>query len=249
MELSELKELGLTEGQIKVYSAILNLGIAGIQKIQEKTALERRAIYDILNKLIEKGLVSYTQEKENRKYQCTHPRNLKEQIEAKQKELSVLNAKIPEITNLYNFNRPEIRAEVYRGNAAMRNLLEEALIYPATYWIGGNSGVEKCSEEMRLWFKRWTKKRIEQKKFMYDLVDRGTFLEDFPPKDIALHKKSYYKYCELPKNLSSPMVIIIFGDKVAQVLWSEQSFAFVIDSAQIRESFMKYFHYFWKDPY
>ena len=48
MELPELKELNLTAGQIKVYQAILEIGTAGIQKIQEKTALERRAIYDIL---------------------------------------------------------------------------------------------------------------------------------------------------------------------------------------------------------
>ena len=42
------------------------------------------------------------------------------------------------------------------------------------------------------------------------------------------------------------MVIIIFGNKVAQVLWSKQSFAFVLESAELKESFMKYFHYFWK---
>lgn len=249
MELFGLKELGLTDGQVKVYTAILELGIAGIQKIQEKTALERRSIYDILNKLIEKGLVSYTEEKDNRKYQCTHPRTLKEAIENKQKQLSELQSKIPDITTLYNFNRPEIRAEVYRGNAAMRNLLEEALEHPATYWIGGNSGIEKCSEEMRLWFKRWTKKRVELKKWMYDLVDYGTSLEDFSPKDLAKHKVNLYKYCPLPKDLASPMVIIMFGNKVVQILWSKQSFAFVIESEEIKNSFMRYFHYFWKDPY
>jgi hypothetical protein len=43
------------------------------------------------------------------------------------------------------------------------------------------------------------------------------------------------------------MVVLIFGDKVAQILWHEQPFAFVLESGEIRESFMKYFHYFWKD--
>lgn len=60
--IEELKALGLTEGEIKVYSAILNLGIATINKIHEKTGLERRTIYDVINKLIEKGLISYTTE-------------------------------------------------------------------------------------------------------------------------------------------------------------------------------------------
>ena len=69
------------------------------------------------------------------------------------------------------------------------------------------------------------------------------------PNDIAKHKKYYYKYCTLPKNLKSPMVIIIFGNKVCQILWSNQSFGFVLESKEIKDSFMKYFDYFWKDPW
>ena len=84
---------------------------------------------------------------------------------------------------------------------------------------------------------------------MYDLVDYGTNLEDFKPKDIAKHKKDFYKYYQLPKNLQSPMVMIMFGNKVVQVLWNQQPFAFVLDSKELNESFMKYFHYFWKDPW
>ena len=41
------------------------------------------------------------------------------------------------------------------------------------------------------------------------------------------------------------MVIAVFGNKVAQILWSKQSFAFVIESDEIKDSFMRYFHYFW----
>jgi len=249
MELPELKELNLTPGQIKVYQAILELGTAGIHSIQEKTGLERRAIYDILNKVIEKGYITYVDEKKSRKYQCTSPRNLKEAIEEKQKTLETLHNKLPKINEIFDFSKPEIRAEVYRGNEAMKALLNEALKYDATYWIGGNSGVETCSEEMRLFFKRWTKKRVEMKKFMYDLVDAGTHLEDFKPNDIEKHKKHLYKYCTLPKNLQSPMVMIMFGNKVAQVLWSKQSFAFVLDSEELNKSFMNYFNYFWKDPW
>ena len=39
MELENLKELGLSDGQISVYSAVLELGITGLNKIQEKTEL------------------------------------------------------------------------------------------------------------------------------------------------------------------------------------------------------------------
>ena len=66
MNLEYLKELDLSDGQVRVYGAVLELGISTINKIQEKTGIERRNIYDILNKLIEKGLVTYITEKGKR---------------------------------------------------------------------------------------------------------------------------------------------------------------------------------------
>ena len=247
MQLQELKELGLSEGQIAVYSAVLELGISSLNKIHEKTGIERRNIYDILNKLIEKGLIAYTVESGKRTYQCTHPNILLEEIKKKEKSLQELEMKVPQIKSLFDLSKPEIRAEIFRGNEALKALLEEALEYKASYWIGGNSGVE--STPLKNWFKHWMDRRVERKHVMYDLVDHGTFLEGLNIGDIKTHKKNYYKYCALPKELKSPMVIVIFGNKVAQILWSKQSFAFVLESEEIKESFMKYFEYFWKEPY
>lgn len=250
MDLPELKELGLSSGQVKVYAAILGAGSVGIQEIQEKTGLERRAIYDVVNKLIERGLVTFTEEHGRRRYQWTHPRNLYEAVEQKQKALSSLKGKMPQITDLFLHTRPKVGAEVFRGNDGMKALLNEALEHEASYWIGGNSGVEQSTGTgMKLWYHNWMKRRVKLKRLMYDLVDHGTWLEDYPPHDLKKHKKEYYKYCTLPKNLRSPMVIIMFGNKVAQVLWSRHSFAFVLESEEVKESFMKYFHYFWKEPW
>lgn len=247
MQLEELKELGLSDGQVAVYSAVLELGICSLNKIHEKTGIERRNIYDILNKLIEKGLIAYTVERGKRTYQCTHPNILLEEIKKKEKSLQELEMKVPQIKSLFDLSKPEIRAEVFRGNEAIKALLDEALEYKESYWIGGNSGVE--STPLKNWFKHWMARRVEKKHVMYDLVDYGTFLEGLKPKDIKTHKKNHYKYCALPKELRSPMVIFIFGNKVAQALWSKQSFAFVLESEEIKESFMKYFKYFWKEPY
>jgi HTH-type transcriptional regulator, sugar sensing transcriptional regulator len=246
--LEQLKELGLSEGQVSVYSACLELGIASLNQLHEKTGIERRNIYDILNKLIEKGLISYIEEKGRKTYQCTHPNKIKEEIQTKQEALAKLMHELPNITARYNESKPHIKAEVYRGDDALKALLNEALEYKESFWIGGNSGIENAAG-LKFWFKHWMERRAEQKHIMHDLVDYGTSLEDFSPHDIKKHKKFYYKYCQLPKDLSSPMVILIFGNKVAQILWSKQSFAFVLESPEIKESFMKYFNYFWKDPW
>ena len=251
MILKNLKELGLSEGQIKVYSAVLELGVSTLNKIQEKTGIERRNIYDILNKLIEAGRISYTIEKGKRTYQCTHPNKLLEEIKEKEERLKELENQIPHIKNLFELSKPEIRAEIFRGNEAIKTLFEEMLEYKESFWLGGNSFEEykAVPESLQLWFEHWMKRRIEKRHIMNDLVSYGTYLKGLEPEKISKHKKAYYKYCSLPKDMYVPMVIIIFGNKVVQVLWGKQSFAFVLESDRIKESFMKYFNYFWKNPY
>src|SRR3989344_7966275 len=129
LKLGSLKELGLTEGQISVYSAVLEKGISTLNNIHEKTGIERRNIYDILNKLIERGLISYTLEKGKRTYQCTHPNTLREEIHKKKAILDNLEKELPSIQEFYTLARPEIGAEVYRGNEAIKTLLHEILAY------------------------------------------------------------------------------------------------------------------------
>ncbi|MBW2990351.1 hypothetical protein KY348_01460 [Candidatus Woesearchaeota archaeon] len=251
MNLDNLKELSLSKGQINVYSAVLELGISTINKIQEKTGIERRNIYDILNKLIEKGLISYTIEKGKRTYQCTHPNSILDEIKRKEQSLRELKNQIPQIKNLFELSKPEIRAETYRGTEAIKSLMNEMLEYKEMRWMGGTSfgGYKAAPKGLILWFDHWMKRRVEKKIIMRDLVDYGMWLKGLKPGDIKTHKKNYYKYCQLPKDLKSPMVIAIFGNKVAQVLWREQSFAFVLESEDIKESFMRYFNYFWKEPW
>lgn len=245
MSLAKLKEIGLSLGQIKVYGALLELGPTRLNRLQEKTGIERRNIYDILTKLMEKGLVTSVKEDKNKVFEPTSPGNLMEAIQQKKKALKELEQEMAQIKLIRNPD--QVGATVYRGNDSMKTLLEEILKEKTSYWIGGNGEVEKTS--IRSWFKRWMKRRVEKKKMMYDLVDYGTYLEDLKPGDLKKHKESYYKYRSLPKSLSSPMVVILFGNKVAQILWSEQSFAFVIESKKIKKSFLKYFNYFWKEPY
>jgi len=246
MNLEILKELNLSDGQIKVYEAVLEIGISNINKIQEKTGLERRNIYDILNKLIEKGFISYTIENKKKTYQCTHPDNILQKINKKKNLLNNLEKQIPQITGLFNVSRPNITAEVFRGNESLKALLNEVLKYKESYWIGGDKTIE--DHQLWIWFNHWMKRRFEKKHMMYDLMDYGEFIKGFTPKIIKKEKNNYYyKYCFLPKNLSSPLVTIIFGNKVAQVVWTKQPFAFVIESKTVKDGFMKYFYYFWKE--
>lgn len=251
MKLENLKEIGLSTGEIKVYKALLDLGISGLQKIQEKTGIERRNIYDILNKLIDKGIVSYTIEKGKRIYQCTNPNILLDLVKKREENLKKIQEDFPSIKNLYETKKPNIKVEIYRGKEAIKTLLQEMLDYKESFWMGGNSfeNYKSVPKGLQYYFENWMKQRVKKKHMMHDLVSHGTSLEGLEPKKIKKHKKEFYKYCQLPKGIYVPMVIIIFGNKVIQVQWGEEPFAVEMDSPKVKESFLNYFNYFWKDTY
>jgi predicted DNA-binding transcriptional regulator len=248
MNLESLKEIGLTDGQIRVYSAVLELGRPNLNAIHEKTGIERRNIYDILNKLIEKGLISYIDEKKTTKYRCTNPNKILEDIRLKESRLKDLEKQLPQINTILNSDITEIDAQIYRGIDAMKMMFNEMLDYKESYWMGGNSfeAYSALPESFFIWFDHWMNRRVEKKHLMHDLVSYGTHLKNLEPNKKGKYKILHYEYKQLPKGMNLPIVICIYGDKVAQISWSDK-FAFVLQSKKVKEGYLKYIKYFRKE--
>ncbi|MDD5191729.1 MAG: helix-turn-helix domain-containing protein [Candidatus Nanoarchaeia archaeon] len=234
--IESLKTLGLTEGEVKVYSAILNLGTATINKIHEKTGLERRTIYDVINKLIEKGFVSYTLQDKRKVYQCSPPNKLFEEARKRQEELKEFEKQIPEIEKIFRSKKPEIKAETFRGEEGIKAVWEDMLNSNAVYWIGSGRYVPKM---FPIFFIHWNKRRIKKKVKWFNLLRHEM------RKEIEIMPLEYIKF--LPKEFSgNPTVTAIYGNKVAQFLFGDFLFVFLIESKELAENYKRYFNYLWK---
>ena len=87
MDTKILKEIGLTETEIKAYLSLLTLGATSAGRIVEETGVYRKNLYDALNKLIEKGLVSYVIEDKIRVFQAKNPENLEKYLDEKKAKI------------------------------------------------------------------------------------------------------------------------------------------------------------------
>ena len=76
MELEILTEIGLTKSEIKVYLAMLKLGQTTSGKIVDEAKITRSKIYDILERLKNKGLVSFITKDSTKYFSATNPNNL-----------------------------------------------------------------------------------------------------------------------------------------------------------------------------
>jgi len=237
MVLELLKELGLSEGEIKVYSAILEIGITTINKIHEKTGIERRNIYDIINKLIEKGFISYTVERGKRTYQSAHPSRLSEKVENRKRALNKVAKQIPQLIKAYSASKPEINAEIYRGIEGTKTVWGDTLNYKSVYWVGAGRYIPK---RFPLFFANFNKRRIKSKTRWINLL-RAELKKE-------VKKPMPYEHIKfLPKEFSgNPTVICIYGNKVVNFLLGETLFAFVIESKELAENYKRYHKYLWQ---
>ncbi len=239
MEFEILEKVGLSKGEIKVYDAILNLGITSINKIHEETGIERRNIYDIINKLIERGLITYVTENKKRLFQATHPNKIMGYLEEKKQDLDRIKEQLakemPSLISRFQSKKPELKAEIYRGKEGIKAVWEDMLNYKENYFIGSGRYAMKLMPNF--WY-NFNRRRIKLGVKWYNL------LRDEMKKEVKAERYEFIKF--LPKEFSvNPLVIFIYGNKVANVLWSPDFFAFVIESKDIAENYKKYHRYLW----
>jgi len=233
-----LKEIGLTDKEAEVYLTLLDLGSTIASKIHEKTGIQRRNIYDLLNKLIGKGLVSYITEGKKKYFQPKNPDRIfdyideqKERLEEKKKAIDIkeLQDKFSSIKNMQE-------AEILRGIQGIKTILNDCLNVKEVLFISSTGYV---GERLPYFWPHYDKQRIK-KKIVWKL------LLNYDAKNKPIVTSKFREYKILPKELSSPNVIYIYGDKVANVLWSEPPVSFVIRDKTIAESYKRYFEFLWK---
>lgn len=234
------KEIGLTETEIKIYLSLLSLGTTSAGRIVEQTGIYRKNLYDALNKLIEKGLVSYVIENKIKFFQPKNPENLLRYLRDKKNKITEkeneLKKELPELKQKFVSLTPEIESEIYRGTEGIKTILNECLKYKEILMIGATGDVEN---RLPYFWPQYNKKREKLKcKWKLLLVHEA--------KNKPITKSKYYEYKILPKILSGFNVIYIYEDYVANILWLEKPLAFVIKHKILAENYRKYFNYLWK---
>jgi len=240
MDLEILRKIGLSEGEVRIYSSLLDAGSSPVRRIHEMTGIERRNIYDILNKLIERGLVTYIAENKKRFFQISHPSKITGYIEEKKQGLENIKIEtdklMPQIIEKFKAKRLEINAEVFRGWEGVKAVWEDMLNCREICWIGSGRYVPKMLPHF---FQNWNKRRVKLGVKFVNLMRaemRKEIRKPFELEDMRF----------LPPEFSgNPIVISIFGDKTANFIFGDEIFVFVVESRKLAENYKRYHKYLW----
>ena len=93
-----LMDFGLTPIEIRVYLALLKLGVSKAGKIAKEAQLNRTTTYDALKRLIAKGLVSYVVEANRKVFRPENPKKFKEILKEREEDIDDI---LPKLNMLY----------------------------------------------------------------------------------------------------------------------------------------------------
>lgn len=124
-----LEKLGFTRGEVRVYTALLEIGESTTGPIVNRARISRSKIYEILHKLAEKGLVSETI-KSNTKYFTAHsPKRILTYISEKEAELKSekesFKELLPKLESLQQEGQEEQEVKAYLGYEGFKTLFHD----------------------------------------------------------------------------------------------------------------------------
>ncbi len=241
MDSIDLERLGLNKNEAKVYYALLTKGEATAQELVKSLGVYRNIVYDNLEKLMEKGLVSFVTEDAKRKFIAEKPTAIVEFLEAKKQDLnkgiSAAQALVPEISRILSSHKSKQNVLVFKGTSGIKKVLAEVVEAPKSWCIGiTNESVEILGET---YWKNFNQKKKETKTEEWLLWNH-----DFRNTVIGNYRKSYHRV--LPKELNQVTEILMYREKVAITVYTFDPIVIVIENKDVFDAYRKHFEFLWK---
>ena len=248
MNESLLEKLGLTKGEIKVFLALNKLVESTIGPIGKESKVSKSKIYDILDKLIEKGLAGYVVKEGTKYFVANDPNMIIEYVERKEQELTKTKEEIeadilPQLMQQRASAVTKRIAEMYEGFQGVKEIREELMM---TFEMGDTFlvlGAPKIANvKWEGWFLDFHKRRIQRKVKMKIVYNANAQEYGKIRKKMKLTEVRY-----LPNKLVSPNWIDIFPNAVLFVMVLNNPIAFVVRDTELANSFRSYFDIMWKN--
>lgn len=241
---SILHKIGLTQNEIKIYLALLDLGESKTGDILKKSGLNSGRIYESLDSLQKKGMVSHIV-KENIKYfKAADPKRVRDFLEEKKKEIQIQEQEyenvLPELLAKINETKAKTNIEIYTGLKGITTAYSKEFDIPKNitrYTIGVGS-TKHYDEKVTNYFVNIHRKKRER----FGIKVKKIFSED-SRKDIEQHEpKAEVRY--LP--YSSLVTIGIHANITIIGIFQKEPIAIVIESEDVANAFIEQFKTMWK---
>jgi len=239
-----LKDLEFTDSEAKVYLALVELGRASKGRIVESAGIASSKVYELLDKLTQKGLAGYVIKSGVKFFHAAPPERLLDYLRAKEEKLAAQRAKLEEIIPVLDRKlkaaAPETTVELFEGLAgaatSFGDILRE-LSRGDEYYV---LGISKFTPEFERFVVRFHRRRAKagiRCRIIVNELARST------GEQLAAVPLTQVRYVD--KEIFTPVVFIVYRHKTLISLGLDEVFI-QVSSKNLADGMRAYAQYMWK---
>ncbi|MBU2560898.1 MAG: helix-turn-helix domain-containing protein [Nanoarchaeota archaeon] len=246
-EITLLKSLGFTESESKVYLALLKIGgFVSKGAILKETRTAPSKVYFVLQKLIDKGLVSTIVKNNVKQFKASPPSRIKDYIALKKSELAkeeeTANKLLPKLESLSSSLKEPTTAEIFFGWKGMQTAYDTIIGKTekgqTIYVLGANKGSNP--EKTTRFFSKYGLKVVEKGihiKIIYDENSRNYARSVEQQSKVKFDKRFLFK--------TAPTEVAFTKGITAIVMLKEEPIVILVKDKETSQGFLTYFNELW----
>jgi sugar-specific transcriptional regulator TrmB len=243
MDITPLLRIGLSEGEAKVYLALLECGSSATGRITSASKVSRSKVYEILDRLSEKGLASSTLVDGVNHYSAIDPRLVPELLDKRKNEIDEQKLQftdiIPSLLAKAKEKALPHQVEVFTSWQGIRNAFDTAFqnAKKGDKWYA--FGIpEQLNQQRARFFAEWRKRSDKIGVTHYLIANEN--IRNSP----ELAPKSKYSHLRFTKQ-ETPTSVDIFKNITFFGIWTKEPLLIVITSQEVADSFRIFFQQLW----
>ncbi|MDO8643011.1 MAG: helix-turn-helix domain-containing protein [Candidatus Woesearchaeota archaeon] len=244
MNHSILESIGLTKSEINVYLALLELGSSTTGPIVDKSQAASSKIYEILDRLAQKGLVSYVIKAGTKYFEAADPQRLLDYVQEKEEQLKQqkheLATVLPELKLKQTLSKYKSEAQIYKGmkglDTAFKDVFKVCKKGDELYVFV----VGELDERLNAFFIRQYTERAKRG------ITTKTIFSEAGRTYYESRKNLPYFEGKVIGTTSSPATVQVYGNKVnLRIGGADNVVCMIIDNKQLAQSFKEQFDALW----
>jgi len=249
MEEEVLRRIGLTKGEAKVYLALLKLGQSSVGPIIKSSGISSSKVYDILDRLAKKGLLTYVEFENKKKFKITSPKKIFDMLEDRKSGIEKQEAEfskiLPNLLKMEEQRKKPYEAHIYEGYNGIKtyftDLLAEMKRGGERLVFGARTGYPVSAPAQRFfqsYHKKWVAAGLKTR-----IIFNSDLCGSSSTRFFEKMKLTEVRY--LPQQTLSS--VGIQKESIDILIWTkETALLFVIRSREVVDSFRGYFEVLWR---
>lgn len=245
--LNQLRQMGLSENEARVYLAMLELGPATMLQISTKAEINRPTAYVQIERLKKLGLASTQTKGKKQFFIAEDPQQLlsvvEEERKAAEQKKEELAKFLPELESLFRLSDSKPQVRFFEGREGLLRMKEELLNVVAKEILV----ISPIDDVLRVFpdhATSYTKKRVA-KGIHARLIYTSTKGKLYPEQDSENLGETHYLSAD---NLPFTIDITIYDNNVALSALRGKLSGTIITHAEIANSFRAIFELLWHKP-